>query len=65
MFDMLGCGPEHMLHVSSSLRYDLMTAHDLRFGGRVFVARGHEPGASGYGYQEISDIGGLAAVVGL
>jgi 2-haloacid dehalogenase len=65
MFDQLGCGPEHMLHVSSSLRYDLMSAHDLHFGGRVFVARGHEPGVPEYGYREIKDIGGLAAVVGL
>jgi 2-haloacid dehalogenase len=65
MFDQLGCGPEQMLHVSSSLRYDLMSAHDLRFGGRVFVARGHEPGVPEYGYREIKDIGGLAAVVGL
>jgi 2-haloacid dehalogenase len=41
MFDTLGCGPEHFLHVSSSLRYDLMSAHDLRIGQRVFVDRGH------------------------
>ena len=33
MFDTLGCGPEHFLHVSSSLRYDLMSAHDLRIAG--------------------------------
>jgi 2-haloacid dehalogenase len=65
MFDQLGCGPEQMLHVSSSLRYDLMSAHDLHFGGRVFVSRGHEPGVPEYGYREIKDIGGLAAVVGL
>jgi 2-haloacid dehalogenase len=65
MFDQLGCGPEDMLHVSSSLRYDLMIARDLHFGGRVFVNRGHEPGIAAYGYREIKDIGGLAAVVGL
>lgn len=65
MFDQLGCGPEHMLHVSSSMRYDLLTAHDLHFGGRVFVARGHEPGVPEYGYTEIKDISRLAAVVGL
>ena len=29
MFDALGCGPEDILHVSSSFRYDLMSAHDL------------------------------------
>jgi 2-haloacid dehalogenase len=43
MFDALGCGPEHFMHVSSSLRYDLMSAHDLRIGRRVFVDRGHGP----------------------
>ena len=37
MFDTLGCGPEHFMHVSSSLRYDLMSASDLRIGRRVFV----------------------------
>jgi 2-haloacid dehalogenase len=29
MLDQLGCGPEDILHVSSSLRYDLMSADDL------------------------------------
>ena len=31
MLDQLGCGPEDILHVSSSLRYDLMPAHDLAY----------------------------------
>lgn len=65
MFDQLGCGPEHCLHVSSSFRYDLMTATDLGFSGKVWVNRGHEPAAPGYGYTEIPDIGGLPAIVGL
>jgi 2-haloacid dehalogenase len=43
MFDTLGCGPEHFAHVSSSLRYDLMSAHDLRIGRRVFVDAGTGP----------------------
>ena len=30
MLDQLGCGPQDILHVSSSLRYDLVPAHDLR-----------------------------------
>ena len=30
MLDQLGCGPQDILHVSSSLRYDLIPAHDLR-----------------------------------
>lgn len=59
MFDTLGCGPEHFLHVSSSLRYDLMSAHDLGIARRVFVDRGHGPGNPAYGYDEIADLGGL------
>jgi len=65
MFDQLGCSPADVMHVSSSLRYDLMTAHDMRIGKRVFVNRGHDPGNPAYGYQEISDIGGLPGVLGL
>ena len=65
MFDQLGCGPEDVLHVSSSFRYDLMTAHDLGITHKVWVNRGHEPANPYYGYTEIPDISGLAAVVGL
>lgn len=65
MFDTLGCGPEHVAHVSSSLRYDLMSAHDLRIGRRVYVERGHGPGNPAYGYTEISDLSGLPAALGL
>lgn len=65
MLDQLDCAPEHILHVSSSYRYDLMTAHDLRFGMRAFVNRGHEPLIPYYGAHEISDIGGLPRLVGL
>lgn len=65
MIDQLGCAPEHIMHVSSSYRYDLMTAHDMRFGKRVFVNRSHEPYTPYYGAEEIRDIGGLAGVVGL
>lgn len=65
MFDMLGCGPEDMLHVSSSFRYDLMSAHDLGIKNKVWVNRGHEPANPYYGYVEIDDISGLPGVVGL
>lgn len=65
MLDQLGCGPDEILHVSSSLRYDLMTAHDLGITHKAFVARGHEPSTPFYGYTEIKDIGELPAVVGL
>lgn len=65
MFDTLGCGPEHIMHVSSSLRYDLMSASDLRIAQRVFVERGHGPGNPAYGYQAITDIGGLPGLLGI
>jgi 2-haloacid dehalogenase len=65
MFDQLGCGPEHMMHVSSSFRYDHNTASDLGFGCRVFVGRGHEPSNAAYRDVEIPHIGCLPAVVGL
>ncbi|MFE0758709.1 haloacid dehalogenase type II [Inquilinus sp. NPDC058860] len=65
MFDQLGCGPEDVLHCSSSFRYDLMTAHDLRITSKVFVNRGHEPANPYYGYHEIKDISGLPGLLGL
>jgi len=65
MFDTLGCGPEDIVHVSSSFRYDLMTAHDLGITRKVWVNRGHEPANPHYGYTEIPDISGLAAALGL
>src|SRR5689334_10726682 len=65
MFDTLGCGPEHFVHVSSSLRYDLMSAHDLRIGQRVFVDREHGPGNPAYGYQAIADLGELPGLLRL
>jgi len=65
MFDMLGCGPEDVLHCSSSFRYDLMSAHDLGIKNKVWVNRGHEPANPYYGYTEVADISGLPGVVGL
>ncbi|MBO0662549.1 haloacid dehalogenase type II [Jiella sp. MQZ9-1] len=65
MFDQLGCGPQDVLHCSSSFRYDLMSAHDLGITNKVWVNRGHEPANPYYGYVEIADISGLPAVVGL
>jgi 2-haloacid dehalogenase len=63
MLDQLGCGPQDILHVSSSLRYDLMPAHDLRMINKVYVNRGYEPSTPYYGYYEVTDIVGLAALL--
>lgn len=66
LLDSLGCGPEEILHVSSSFRYDLMPANDLGITNKAFVARGHEqPGNAVYNYHQIPDIGGLPGLVGL
>ncbi|MBR1192136.1 haloacid dehalogenase type II [Bradyrhizobium sp. AUGA SZCCT0240] len=65
MLDKLGCGPEDITHVSSSFRYDLMTAYDMGIKSKVWVNRGHEPANPFYQYTEVDDIGGLAAAVGL
>ena len=65
MLDQLNAGPEDILHVSSSLRYDLMPAHDLRVVNKVYVNRGYEPSTPYYGYHEVSDLAGLAALRGV
>ena len=65
MLDTLGCGPEDITHVSSSFRYDLMTAYDLGIKSKVWVNRGHEPANPYYEYTEIKDISGLPGVFGL
>jgi len=65
MLDQLGCSPADILHVSSSLRYDLMSADDIGIRHKVFVARGHEPSTPHYNYHEIKDISGLPGIVGL
>ncbi len=65
MLDKLGCRPDDVLHVSASLRYDLMSAHDLGIRDKVYVNRGYEPSTPYYGYQEIKDIGGLPGLLGV
>ncbi len=65
MLDQLGCGPGDILHVSSSLRYDLIPAHDLRVDNKVYVNRGYEPSTPYYGYHELPDLTGLPTLLGL
>lgn len=65
MLERLGCGPEDVLHCSSSFRYDLMPAHDLGIANKVWVDRGHEPASPYYGYVGIKDLSGLPALLGL
>jgi len=65
MIDELGCNPEDILHVSSSMRYDHLSADDVGIKNRVFVGRGHEPAWPVWGSHPITDLGGLPALVGL
>ncbi|MCF4127805.1 haloacid dehalogenase type II [Methylobacterium sp. SyP6R] len=65
MLDKLGAKAEEVMHVSSSFRYDLMTAADMDFGARVHVDRNHEPLCSGYATHQIKDLGGLPGLLGL
>ncbi len=65
MIDQLNAKPEDFLHVSSSMRYDHMSASDIGIRDKAFVNRGHEPGVPAYNYAEIADIGGLPGLVGL
>ena len=65
MLDQLGCDRDEILHVSSSLRYDLIPAHDLRITHKVYVNRGYEPSVPYYGYHEITDLSGLPGLLGL
>lgn len=65
MFDQLGCGPEDVLHCSSSFRYDLMTAFDMGITMKAFVNRRHEPLNAYYQVHEIPSIAGLPGLVGL
>ena len=65
MLEQLGCRRDEILHVSSSLRYDLIPAHDLRIPHKVYVNRGYEPSVPYYRYHEIPDLSGLPSLLGL
>ncbi|MGN6649764.1 haloacid dehalogenase type II [Trinickia sp.] len=65
MFKKLDVQPHEILHVSSSPRYDLMTAHDLGIVHKAHVLRGHEPEAPAYGYTAVKSIIELAEQLGV
>jgi FMN phosphatase YigB (HAD superfamily) len=56
---------EEITHVSSSFRYDLMSAYDLGIKNKVWVNRRHEPANPYYEYSEIPDVTQLPGVFGL
>jgi 2-haloacid dehalogenase len=65
LLERLSVGPDEIVHVSSSLRYDLMPAHDLGIRHKVYVNRGYEPSTPYYGYAEISTISELPGLFGI
>ena len=65
MLEQLNCGPGDILHVSSSLRYDLITCYDLRIENKVYVNRGYEPSTPFYKYHEMPDLSHLPGLLGL
>jgi 2-haloacid dehalogenase len=65
MFEALGCRPEELIHVSSSIQYDHRPAADLGIGTRIFVNRGHERPQPWLGYHEVKDLSALPALLGL
>jgi 2-haloacid dehalogenase len=65
MIDRLGCDPGDLLHVSSSLRYDLMSAHDVGIRHCAYIERGHGPSTRYYGHPTLHDLSELPALVGL
>ena len=54
-----------MMHVSSSFRYDLMTASDLGFMAKAYIDRAHEPAREGYGVNRLTDVRQLPGLLGL
>jgi 2-haloacid dehalogenase len=54
-----------MMHVSSSFRYDHMTARDLGFMAGAFIDRGHEPVCDGYGVDRLTDFRQLPGLLGI
>lgn len=65
LLDQLGCDPTDLLHVSSSLRYDLMSAYDVGIRHTAYIERGHGPSTHYYGYPTLRGIHELPGLVGL
>lgn len=75
MFDALGCGPGDVMHVSSSIRYDIQPAEELHIDNKVWVNRdpSRDPdytrnvssGRESWSYYEVGDLSGLLTVLGL
>ncbi len=65
MFDMLGCGPEDITHVSSSFRHDLISAYDLGIKSKVWSTAATSRPIRIMNTPRSSDISQLPGVFGL
>ena len=65
MFNQLNCGPEDVLHISASPRYDLMVCNDLGIKNKVHVNRGFEPSTPGYNYYEVNLLSQVPPLLGI
>ena len=65
MLDTLGCGPEEIVHVSSSVEYDLRPASELGITHRVLLNRSRTPKQPWIGYDELKDLSELPAYLGI
>ncbi|MGH2362168.1 MAG: haloacid dehalogenase type II [bacterium] len=63
--DVLGCGPEDILHVAQGFEYDIVPAHELGWS-RVWINRYGQPGDQAYGpYIELPDLSSLPPLLGI
>jgi len=61
----LECQPDEILHVAQGFEYDIVPAHALGWR-RVWIKRYGKTGDPAYGpYDELPDLSGLAALIGL
>lgn len=63
--DKLGVGPEEIVHVSASPKYDLRPAADIGITHKVYLDRGFEPDEPWLGYERITDVADLPVLLGL
>jgi 2-haloacid dehalogenase len=65
MLDQLGAKPEEFCHVSSHVRYDLMTADDLGFTNKVYLDRGYDVQSPAYNYTTVQSLDELNSLLGI
>jgi 2-haloacid dehalogenase len=64
MLERLGCGPDEIVHVSSSPMYDHRPANDVGIVHKVYMDRSWEPHQPWLNYERITDIAELPVLLG-